>query len=461
MASIGTNYDPTTTAQALATSATAAHQAILTRQSTAAAATEKALGTLGSALSSFQTSLAGLAGVGKTLGANSAVFSDASVASATATSTAPAGTYSFFVEQVASAHQVSYSGVKDITGTAGGTLKFDSMVGDPALAVTQFTLTLGTRTYTVREMAAAINSEPTNSAVQASVVTGTDANGATFSELVLTSRLTGKASNIKLTPDGDAIASFSTSTLTELTPARDAIVRIGSSTGTATYSATNTFNVVDGVTLTVSKAQAAGTAPVTLTVGADTSKTTANVQAFVDAYNKLKSSVDGLLSPGDPSSGTAAGAFAGDSGVRALRDRLISLVRASGTPSLASFGIIANREGTLSVDSTRLTKALAADPAGLNTLIGSASSSASSGIAGKLDAYLKVWTNSVSGQISSRKGEVTRLQRAVADRQTAIDRQYDSAYTRYLAQFTQLQSIQSSMSYNTSLFDNMFSSNKD
>jgi flagellar hook-associated protein 2 len=49
----------------------------------------------------------------------------------------------------------------------------------------------------------------------------------------------------------------------------------------------------------------------------------------------------------------------------------------------------------------------------------------------------------------------------LTDRQTALDRQYDSAYARYLAQFTQLQSVQSSMSYNTSLFDALFSSNKD
>jgi flagellar hook-associated protein 2 len=213
--------------------------------------------------------------------------------------------------------------------------------------------------------------------------------------------------------------------------------------------------------MTVAKAQAPGSAPVTLTVGTDASKTTANVQAFVDAYNKLKSAIDGMVSPGDPSSGASAGAFAGDSGVRALRDRLVSLVRASGSPSLATFGIIANRQGTLSLDSARLTKALASDPTGLDTLIGSASSTASSGVAGKLDTYIKTWTNSANGQVGSRKTAVTKLQATLTDRQTALDRQYDSAYARYLAQFTQLQSVQSSMSYNTSLFAAMFSDSKD
>jgi flagellar hook-associated protein 2 len=219
--------------------------------------------------------------------------------------------------------------------------------------------------------------------------------------------------------------------------------------------------VIDGVTMTLAKAQAPGSAPVTLTVAADASKTTANVQAFVDAYNKLKSAVDGLVSPGDPESGGAAGAFSGDSGVRALRDRLVSLVRGTGATSLAGFGLIATREGTLSVDSARLTKSLAANPTGLDTLIGTSGGTTSTGIAGKLDTYLKMWTSSTNGQISSRKAAVTKLQDTLTDRQVALDRQYDSAYARYLAQFTQLQSVQSSMSYNTSLFDAMFSDSKD
>jgi flagellar hook-associated protein 2 len=103
---------------------------------------------------------------------------------------------------------------------------------------------------------------------------------------------------------------------------------------------------------------------------------------------------------------------------------------------------------------------MAANPTGLDTLIGNASSTGSSGIAGKLDTYLKMWTDT-NGQIGSRKDAVSKLQGTLTDRQTALDRQYDSAYARYLAQFTQLQSIQSSMTYNTSLFDAMFSDSKD
>ena len=457
MASIGTNYDPASTAQALAENFTSGRQALLTRQGAAATATEKGLATLGSALSTFQGSLAALTGLNKTISANSAVFSDTTVASASATPAAAAGSYSFFVQQLASAHRVSYSGMQDIV--MGGQADTLTISASPA----PFTIDLAANTtYTVRDLAAAINGAAGNTSVSASVVTGTDSLGNAFSELVLTSKLTGAANTIALTSGGvHAGLASSLAAPKELAPARDAIVLIGSEQGTPTYSASNTFSVIEGVTMTLSKAQAAGSAPVTLTVGTDASKTTANAQAFVDAYNKLKSAVDGLVSPGDPSAGGAPGAFSGDSGVRALRDRLVSVLRGAGATSLAGFGIIANREGTLTLDNTRLTKALAANPTGLDTLIGSSAGTAPSGIAGQLDSYLKLWTNSANGQISSRKEAIGRLQTNLADRQITLDKQYDSAYGRYLVQFTQLQSVQNSMSYNTSLFDALFSSNKD
>lgn len=450
MAGVSTNYDPASTAQALAQSFTSGRQSILTRQTTQATAAEKGLGTLGSALSTFQSSLATLTSLNKTLAASSAVFSDTGIASASATAAATAGTYSFFVEQAASAHKVSYSGLSDFAG--GGSLTLGVGAGT-------FQVDLSTKaTWTVRDLAAAINGATGNTSMSAAVVT----TGAT-SELVLTSTATGAANTITVSSTGanPTLAAKLAAAPNPLAPAKDAIVRIGSATGTAITQASNTLSVIDGVTMTISKAQTTGSAPVTLTVASDPAKTTSNVQAFVDAYNKLKSAIDGLVSPGDPASGGAVGAFAGDSGVRALRDRLVSMVRGGGATSLAGFGIVANREGTLSLDSTRLTKALAANPSGLDTLIGSASINTPSGIAGQLDSYLKVWTNSANGQINSRKDAVSKLQTSLTTRQTALDKQYDSAYARYLAQFTQLQTVQSSMSYNTSLFSALFSSSKE
>ena len=451
MASITNTYDPASTAQALAESATAARQSTLTRQTTAASATEKALNSLSSALGAFQNSLAAIAGANKTMAANSAVFSDTTIASATATPSAAAGTYEFFVQQVASAHKVSFSAMQDFGNQ--GSIKF-------SVDKASFTIDLTSRaTWTTRDLATAINTAADNTSMSASVVTTGDGQ----SELVLTSKLTGAANKIAVVATGTdtGLAAALGAMPNELSEPLDAIVRVGSAGGTPITQSSNTFNVIDGVTMTLTKAQASGSAPVTLTVAADSGKTVVNAQTFVDAYNKLKSAIDSLVSPGDPASSGAPGAFATDSGVRALRDRLVSVLRGAGATSLANYGIIANRQGTLSVDGARLQRALSANPTGLDTLIGSTATGNKSGIAGELDTYLAQWTNSSNGQIGSRKNAVSKLQLDLTKRQTVLDKQYDSAYARYLAQFTQLQTVQNSMSYNTSLFDALFSSDKD
>jgi flagellar hook-associated protein 2 len=455
--SIGPSYDPTSTAAALAEKYTAGRQSILTTRTKQASAVGKALNDLGSVLSTFQSSLLSLTGAKKTMFAQAATFSDPAIGTASASATATAGSYAFFVERIATASQVSYSGLTDDAGI-GGTL------GVKLGGANAFDVDLASAdtdkdgTLTTRELAAAINAAPNNtSLVTASIVTT-----GTTSELVLTAKNTGAAGAITL--DTSAVTGTSSLATANATAARvhilvqaqDAVIRIGTETGTAITQATNTFTNVAGVTMTFIKAQATGSAPVTLTVGADNATTTANVQAFVDAYNKLKAAIDGLVDPGDPSKGQAGGAFAHDGGVRALRDRLVGLMRpTAGGASLAAFGIIATRAGTLELRAARLTSQLALDPTGLDKLIGSTGSPAS-GIAGALDSFLQDWNSSVNGKIKGRKEQNSTLQRDLTTRQTKIDQQYDAAYKRYLMQFTQLQAMQSQMSSNVSMFDALF-----
>jgi flagellar hook-associated protein 2 len=135
-------------------------------------------------------------------------------------------------------------------------------------------------------------------------------------------------------------------------------------------------------------------------------------------------------------------------------------VRPNGTLSLAAYGITANRDGTLALDSTRLTKQLASNPNGLDQLIGSSSISSPTGIAGSLNTYLNLWSNSTTGQIQQRTDANTKLQSDLSKRQTDLSAQYDSAYQRYLKQFTELQTLQSAMNSNLSMFDAMFGNEK-
>ena len=463
-------YDPTKTAAALAEKYVSARQQILDTQTKQANATEAALTELGTAMRSFQNSLAALTGLTKTMFAQSATFGDTAIGSATAKSTAAAGSYSFFVQQLAKASQVSYSGLADDTPQTGplgvqlnGTTAITIDLTDPALN------TDGVAGLSPRELAAAINGDAEN----ASLVTASVVNTGTSFELVLTAKSTGAAGVISLdtstmdpasslaaanTPVADPLDPYAASGRSVLVKAQDAIVRVGSETGTAITKSSNTFaDVIDGVSMTFTKAHASGDAPVTLTVGADTSGTTANVQAFVDAFNKLKATLNKLTDPGDPSKGVAAGTFARDGGVRALNARLTDLLRPAGGDSLAAYGILATRQGTLELRADRLMRQLAANPGGLDTLIGKATASTPTGIAGALDTYLKSWSNTVDGQITLRNEATSDLRNTLVDRQATLDKEFDAAYQRYLIQFTQLQSLQGIMTNNSSLFDALFS----
>lgn len=451
MAISAPNYDPATTAAALAEKYVSGQREVLATRSSRATATEKGLTELRTALSNFQAALSNLTGVGKSMFTQSATFSDTAIGSATATSTAAAGTYSFYVERLATASQVSYA-LDENTG-ATGTLGVK--VGSTTININLASANTDGGGLSPREIAAAINASPANtSLVTASLITTSTGKY----ELVLTAKNTGVASAISVDYGGTTPPAAPFDAPKMLVAAQDAVIRIGSATGTPITQSSNTFNSIDGVSMTFTKTTSS---PVTLTVGADPAKTKDNVQAFVDAYNKMKSAVDALTTSGNPETKTAAGAFAGDSGVNALRTQLVNLLRPAGADSLAVYGITANRQGTLSLDTTRLNKALAADPTGLDTLIGSTVGTTGTGLAGKLDTYLKQWTNTTNGQIHGRKEAVSKLQAELATRQDVLDKQYDTAYARYLAQFSQLQAITNQMSSNSSMFDALFSSNKD
>ncbi|MDN4035972.1 flagellar filament capping protein FliD [Massilia sp. YIM B02443] len=461
MASVITSptYDPITTAAALADKYVAARRDILGSQTLQANASARGLAELGSAISAFQTSLATLTGSGKTMYAQSVAFSDTAIGSGSADATATSGTYAFFVKQLATASQVSIAGLTSDKGVGGelalnmgGTLAFKVDLNKADANKDGF--------LTPRELAAAINSAPGNaSKVTASVVgTGTTA------ELVLTAKDTGANSAITLNTSaitGPSSLKANAGALRVLTVAKDAVVHVGAESGTAIVQASNTFTNIDGVTMTFRKEQAAGSAPVTVTSGPNNSATTANVQAFVDAYNKLMTSLSAMIYPGNPSSGTVAGTFATDGGVRALHDRLVSMMRPVGGASLAAYGIVATKDGTLEVRSDRLLAQLAITPNGLDKLIGSSSAANPSGIANEMNNYLKSWNDASNGQISKRLAATQDLQASLTEREALIDQQYDAAYQRYLAQFTQLQSVQSIMNSNVSLFDALFGSDKD
>ncbi|MCX7290322.1 flagellar filament capping protein FliD [Janthinobacterium sp.] len=468
MASVITapQYDPITTAEKLATKAVATQKADLIAKNTLANNTATALGNLKTAISAFQTAMTAMT-TSKSVLSQAATFSNTAYGTATAGIKATPGSYSFFVEQLATASQTSYGGLSTINvadGTGNLKVKIGDGVGDNTLDIDLAAADKdGDGKLTPQEMAAAINGNSKNNArVTASII-----NIGNQAQLVLTSNVTGVENAVTLDANSVANATLKTAltdsaNIKTMVAAKDAVVWLGAQgTGTKITQASNTFTNVPDVKMTFTKAMTAGDNPVTVTVGTDNAGTIANVQAFVDAYNKLKSLMDGMASPGDPAKNVAAGIFAHDSGLNSLRTSLGDTLRmAVDGVSLVSYGITAQRDGSISLNSAKLTAKLADNPGGLDKLFGNNSLSAPAGVLGGLDKVLAQWGNVTKGQITQRLAANDKLQKNLSTSMDRLSAQYDTAYERYLDQFTRLQILQEQMQKNADMFDAMFGNNK-
>lgn len=452
---MATTFDPNTTATNLATAYTQQAQALLTAQSKAATATSTGLTQLSSALSAFSSALAALSSSKTTtITQYSATPSDSSVFTATANGKAQTASTPLFVEQLATTNQIAFQdlpavpagpGSMSVQLADGGGFNVDLASAD----------TDGDGTLSQAEIARAINTAAAGKATAMVVTVG----GAT--QLVLTSGTSGAGGKLSIDTSGLSgplkTALDDTSKQKELVGAQDAVVWLGAQgSGVRMEQSSNTFTAIDGVTITLKKAQASGDAPVTLAVARDDSATADKLKSFIDAYNTLEKALDTLTAVGAGT--TTAGAFASDAGVRALRDRLSTMLRADyGGSNLRTLGVSIDRYGQMSLDSDKLSKALTANPTALDDVLGNASMSAPAGLLGAFDKVMDSWTDTTSGQIKSRQNSVQTQQKNIATRQTRLDDQYNSAYERYLKQFTALQNLQAQLADTGSLFDSLSS----
>jgi flagellar hook-associated protein 2 len=239
---------------------------------------------------------------------------------------------------------------------------------------------------------------------------------------------------------------------TEISAAADAEVWLGDKgTGLLLKNSSNTFDdIIEGVSIEFKQVHGANDSPLNVPVLAATSTATKEqLNSFIDAYNKLMGEIDSLTKRG--SSGSSGGAFAGDSGIASLKNQLNNLIR---TPMnghmLTDFGITADREGKLTLDSKRIDEVLKTDPTALNEMF-----NGDSGLIKALDKSLDGFLNNTNGQIKLREENLTRREGQMQSRADAIDVRYQNSYNRYLTQFTQLQKIMTQMNSTMSMFSNI------
>lgn len=381
-------------------------------------------------LQSYMVNVQSAAGVlakadfwGKTTASSSA----ADAVAVTSTASASAASYRVEVSKLAQPHSLSSEPFADGSTATVGTGSLRIQVGD-----SDVTIAIGAAEQTLEGIRNKINAG--NAGVTATIVQ--DTQGA---RLVVAGKESGAANAITITApvdDGGGLAALTFTDppaaggMTERLAAQNAEFSIN---GLPLSSSSNKASgVIDGVTLTLAKA---GSGPVDITVGNDTSALRKGVQDFVAAYNEANRYV-AQQTRFDPATSTA-GALQGDRAAVGLQSKLRLLVQQSSDASasysrLSDLGLELQRDGSIKIDDTKLNAALA-EPAEL----AAAFSTASSGFAQRFKALADGVVGSTGTLTTRSEGLRENIARNEKDQQRYEDR-VERTRERLLRQYSAL-----------------------
>lgn len=445
---VGSGLDISSLVSQLVTAERQPLDARISRRQSAVNVEISGLSTLKSALSTLKDSLSSVRTL-SALASLTAKSADEDIFTATADSTALAGSYQIEVGNLATAQKLASgpfaAGRDAVVGTGTLTLKYGT---------TSFNVTIDSTHDTLAGIRDAINSATGNDGITATIINGTDG-----ARLALSSRSTGLANAMTITQSGgdgglaalvyDA-ANPGANTLTETSAAADATIYVNSYKYT---SASNTVTgAVDGLTLNLLKADPGKT--YALDVSSDASTVATRIKKFVTDYNALARVFSGLQAY-DAVKKTS-GPLLGNAYVRVLQQNVRSDLSNSVSglngnyTSLAAIGIKTDSTGQLVVDDTKLNAALKSDFNGVMKVF-----AADDGVANRLytrfDAALKADAQLAQRNATLNK-ELTKLSNESAD----VDTQMAAVEKRYRAQFTALDSLLTQMQTTSSFLTRQF-----
>lgn len=223
----------------------------------------------------------------------------------------------------------------------------------------------------------------------------------------------------------------------------------GSATGTNTVSsATNAEMTVDGVSIqrasnsfsdlvsgVVIKLNAVSTVPVSLTGTTPTDALTSIVSQFVTTYNDKIAELNKELDPqtGDLRSNVAARALSLSLGRLTTAKIVPGDPNAPGPKTLADLGVGTNKDGTLKVDSTRLSKVMAQYPDAIEQMFQSSGDNLI-GLSAQLNGIQMAATSTLYGLGATAK-QLSQDQSANALAQSNLTDDQNSTQDRMTAQF--------------------------
>ncbi|WP_351014934.1 flagellar filament capping protein FliD [Shewanella sp. AC91-MNA-CIBAN-0169] len=432
---IGSGLDISNIVSVLVDAEKTPKETLFTATETKINAKVSAIGTLKSALSTFQDAAEKLQS-GEFLNIRTVSTGNSDFFTATADQYSQPGSYSIMVEQLAQSQKLAGINVSDPTSGVGeGSLDF-SVNGE------SFSVAISS-TDKLSAIATKINNASDNSGVIATVIKS-DAG----SRLVFTSKETGTENQITLSATdstGTGLSDmFNGANLESLQDAKDSIIYVD---GQKLTSPGNTIDdAITGVTLSLTKADLGSTS--TLTVAQDTDSVKKNIQSFVSSYNALLTSMD-TLSSFDVDKGTAS-ALQGDSIIRSLESQLRKTVServsVDGVESaLYELGITTDSDGKLSIDDTKLSDAVSNNM----SLVEGVFSTSDTGLAYQFDDLVESYTKS-GGIIDSRNNTYTSQTSRLTDQREAFTLKMEQLEARLLKQFNAMDLIVSQLNTQSS-----------
>ncbi|MBD9512489.1 MULTISPECIES: flagellar filament capping protein FliD [unclassified Pseudomonas] len=432
---VGSGYDIDSIVTALVNAQKAPKSNQIATQKTATNTTLSGIGSLQSALDTFQTAM------GKLNDANSFAglavkSSNADALTATLGTGAAAGTYAIDVESLATSSKVATQYIDKSASFGAGKL----------------TITQGSSTYNVTVKAGAslsdirdsINTQLKDQGLTANIIT--DASGP---RLVLGSSVTGAGSDISVATSGD-------SSLDVLKIDGAGTKASATAGGYVSAPAANAKYTIDGLEMSssVNKISSAisgvelnlvATGKSTVTVDTNTDGLKTSIQSFVSAYNALMTSINSLTkvttttdSSGNPT--TSAASLASDSMTRNLLNTLRTQLVGSSTEGgsiklLSQLGISTKTDGTLDVDDTKLDAALEKNFASVQGFF-----TGDGGLLNRMSSSMDLYTKS-NGLLDQRKASLNDTLSDLADQSTKLDTRMTKLTETLMAKYTAMDTL--------------------
>jgi flagellar hook-associated protein 2 len=396
--------------------------------------TQKSIvGSLSSALAAFGTAVQGM-NLSSELQPRTATSSDAHVTVA-ASSGAAATVHDVRVKQLARG-QISSS--REFSAQTAG------QVGDGTLSITTGSTTKSisyTSTDSLTDIASKINSAGTGAS--ASVLF----DGTSYRLMVAASG-TGTANAPKFAETGDALGL-----------ADPANVRIGAKDAIATIDGidvTRSTNVmsdaVAGLTLTLVSQHQATDASAAVTVGLDSTTLTNKLTAMVSAYNAVNSALHVQLDYTGTQKGPST--LFGDSALRQLQGALGNVMGSaygtSANNTIGSLGLTRSRDGSLTLDQTKLASALASNPNAVSDLF------VTGGFSTAVTTMTTAYTRANDGIFAAKTASLNSRFKDLQVQSDHINTRADALKVQLDKQFTALETAMSSLKSQSSFLTSAF-----